>query len=93
MRFGLVYSVQSLTGDWQQVCQDVIEQVVLADELGFESAFISEHHLVDNGYFPSVMPFCAALATRTSRIKLGTAVVLLPLHHPLKRGRRRGRGG
>ena len=32
MRFGLVYSVQSLTGDWQQVCQDVIEQVVLADE-------------------------------------------------------------
>lgn len=83
VRFGLVYSVQSLTGDWRQVCQDVIEQVVLADELGFESAFISEHHLVDNGYFPSVMPFCAALATRTSRIKLGTAVVLLPLHHPL----------
>ena len=82
MKFGLVYSVQSLTGDWQQICQDVIQQVVLAEELGFDSAFISEHHLVDNGYFPSVIPFCAALATRTSRIKLGTAVVLLPLHHP-----------
>ncbi|MDP7386741.1 MAG: LLM class flavin-dependent oxidoreductase [Nitrospinota bacterium] len=82
LKFGLVYSVQSLTGDWRQICQDVIEQVVLAEELGFESVFISEHHLVDNGYFPSVMPFCAALAARTSRIKLGTAVVLLPLHNP-----------
>ncbi|MEE8109995.1 MAG: LLM class flavin-dependent oxidoreductase [bacterium] len=83
MKFSLLYSVQSLTGDWQQICRDVIEQVVLAEELGFDSTLISEHHLVDNGYFPSVITFCAALATRTSRIKLGTGVVLLPLHHPL----------
>jgi probable F420-dependent oxidoreductase len=83
MKFGLIYSVQSLTGEWQQICQDVIEQVLLAEELGLESVLISEHHLVDNGYFPSVITFCAGLATRTSRIKLGTGVVLLPLHHPL----------
>ena len=84
MKYSLLYSVQSLTHDWQQICDDVIEQVVLAEELGFDSVLISEHHLVDNGYFPSVITFCAALATRTSRIKLGTGVVLLPLHHPLK---------
>ncbi|MFQ5915432.1 MAG: LLM class flavin-dependent oxidoreductase [Nitrospinota bacterium] len=83
MKFSLIYSVQSLTGEWQQICQDVIEQVVLAEEMGFDTVLISEHHLVDNGYFPSVITFCAGLATRTSRIKLGTGVVLLPLHHPL----------
>jgi probable F420-dependent oxidoreductase len=84
MKYSLLYSIQSLDHDWEQICDDVIEQVVLAEELGFEAVLISEHHLVDNGYFPSVITFCAALATRTSRIKLGTGIVLLPLHHPLK---------
>ena len=84
MKYSLLYSVQSLTHEWQQICDDVIEQVVLAEELGFDTVLISEHHLVDNGYFPSVITFCGALATRTSRIRLGTGVVLLPLHHPLK---------
>lgn len=83
MKFGLVYSFQSAKGGLAQLYQDALAQVELAEKLGFDSVFVSEHHLTSDGYFPSVMESCAGMATRTKRIRIGTAVVLLPLNHPL----------
>ena len=61
-----------------------MEQAVLAERLGFDSVLISEHHLTSDGYFPSPLTAAAGLATVTRRIRIGTAVVLLPLHHPVE---------
>ncbi len=84
MKFGITYSIQSLTGEWTSICRTVLDQVELADALGFDYALVSEHHLVeDNGYFPSPLTVLAAFAARTQRIGLATGILLLPLYHPM----------
>lgn len=84
MKFGLAYSIQSPTKEWSQVFENVVEQTLLAERLGFDSVLISEHHLTEDGYFPSPLVVAAGLASITRRIRIGTAVILIPLHHPVE---------
>jgi alkanesulfonate monooxygenase SsuD/methylene tetrahydromethanopterin reductase-like flavin-dependent oxidoreductase (luciferase family) len=63
----------------------VTEQVIRADELGYDYAWVAEHHFSNEyGIMPDVFVYAAYLAALTKRIKLGTAVVTLPLSHPLR---------
>jgi len=61
-----------------------VEEVVVADELGFEGAWLSEHHLASDGVLPSPLVMAGVIVGRTSRIRVGTNVLVLPLHHPMR---------
>ncbi len=61
-----------------------LEQVRLAESVGFDSAWISEHHFLDDGYCPSPAVAAAAMAAVTSRIRIGSAGIILPLQNPVR---------
>ncbi|MEI8412414.1 MULTISPECIES: LLM class flavin-dependent oxidoreductase [unclassified Kribbella] len=63
---------------------DRVEEVVAADRLGFDGVWVSEHHLTGDGMLPAPLVMGAVLAARTSRIRVGTNILVLPLHHPLR---------
>lgn len=65
--------------------RDYVELFVAAEEFGFDSAWVAQHHFSSTaGRLPSPFPFLAAVAERTRRLRLGTAVVTLPLEDPLR---------
>jgi probable F420-dependent oxidoreductase len=64
--------------------RETLDLVRLAEALGFDSAWVSEHHGSSDGYLPSLLPMLAAFAAVTERITLGTGIVLTPLHDPLR---------
>ena len=60
----------------------VLELCEEAEALGCDAVWFSEHHRFDDGYLPQPLTMAAAAAARTKRMRLGTAVVIAPLHHP-----------
>ena len=64
--------------------REMFRQAETAEALGFDSLWLTEHHFTDDGYLPSMMPMAAALAARTRRVTIGTYVLLVPFHHPVK---------
>jgi alkanesulfonate monooxygenase SsuD/methylene tetrahydromethanopterin reductase-like flavin-dependent oxidoreductase (luciferase family) len=85
MRIGLFQNIQWPEPTEQKVQYDnAIRQTLLAEELGFESAFFVEHHWTRHGILSSTLAVLAYLAGRTSRIRLGTGVLVLPLHNPAR---------
>src|SRR2546427_11839073 len=67
-----------------QEYREIIDLVRLAETLGYESAWVSEHHGSGDGYMPSLLPTLAAFAAATDHIQLGTGVILTPFHNPLR---------
>ena len=63
---------------------EALEQVQYAEELGFESVWIAEHHSSRYGIYPSLMPILAHIAAQTKTIRLGTGVSVLPFHNPIR---------
>jgi natural product biosynthesis luciferase-like monooxygenase protein len=87
MRFGVHYLntyVPELDGPVPQVYQNLFAQIREAEALGFDDAWVTEHHFHEfGGHIPDPPVFLAALAATTSRIHLGVAISVLALHHPL----------
>lgn len=64
--------------------REAIARCVAAEQAGFDSVWVSEHHFLDDGYMPSLLVLCAAIAQATEHVEIGTAVLLAPLIDPLR---------
>jgi probable F420-dependent oxidoreductase len=64
--------------------REALEEVCRAEELGFDSAWMEEHHSVTNHYWPSPLPVLAGFATRTTRLMLGTDILVAAFYHPVR---------
>ena len=88
MKFGyyiLNTYVPELDGDSRSVYSGWLEQMDLADSLGFDSLWVTEHHFRNfGGMMPSPSVILAAAAQRTKKMRLGAAVSIIPMHNPLR---------
>jgi alkanesulfonate monooxygenase SsuD/methylene tetrahydromethanopterin reductase-like flavin-dependent oxidoreductase (luciferase family) len=87
VRFGYQLDFRNPPGSersFAKLYRDSLEQVELAEALGFDSIWLTEHHFTDDGYLPAMLPAAAAIAARTKRVTIGTFVLLAPFQHPLK---------
>ena len=64
--------------------RDALEEVVRAEDLGFDSVWMEEHHSVTDHYWPSPLPVLAGFVTRTTRVRLGTDILVAPFYHPVR---------
>ncbi len=87
MRFGLFGSASARRGgaefDSSEGFRDFIEYNVEAEALGFHSTFVVEHHFTGYGQVSATLNLLTWLGARTSRLRLGTAVMVLPWHNPV----------
>ena len=69
----------------QAIHARVTQEVIEAEQLGFDSVWIAEHHFSNKyGILPDPFSYLSYLAAKTTKIKLGAAVMVVPLHHPLR---------
>src|SRR2546422_3074756 len=87
MRFGLFGSAQAKRGgpdvDSGVGVREFVEYNVEAESLGFCSTFLVEHHFTGFGQISASLNLLTFIAARTTTLRLGTAVLVLPRHNPL----------
>ncbi len=84
MKFGQFFLFEQFEGRTDtEIYRDSLEQTQVADELGYDTAWLAEHRFSPYGILPDTMQFGAAVAATTQRIRIGTAVIVLPFHHPI----------
>jgi len=84
MDIGLFFLMQR-DEQWseQAVYDSALEQMLAAEPLGYHSVWIAEHHFNDYGLCPTPPVLASFIAARTTTLRLGMGVSLLPLHHPV----------
>jgi alkanesulfonate monooxygenase SsuD/methylene tetrahydromethanopterin reductase-like flavin-dependent oxidoreductase (luciferase family) len=85
MQFGLFGGARTELGEQasdSQIYTDYIDYICEAETLGFHSVFLVEHHFTGFGQISATLSFLTYLAAKTSRMRLGTAVLVLPWHNP-----------
>src|ERR1700712_327757 len=87
VRFGLWYDFRN-PPQWprslERFYREATDQIMWAEELGYRSVWLTEHHFVEDGYTPSPLVIAAAIAARTTEMRLSTSLMLLPLHDPVR---------
>ncbi|WP_063041511.1 LLM class flavin-dependent oxidoreductase [Nocardia grenadensis] len=84
MRFGFISHIVG-DGDSAEILRDTIELAIVAEESGYDSFWVAQHHFgAQLGHCPSPLVLLAAIAQRTTHIRLGTAVVVGSLEDPIR---------
>jgi len=86
MRTGLFVDLRNPPGwrrPWAGLYRERLDRLRDAELRGIGSVWLTEHHLFEDGYLPRPLTFAAAVAARTERMRIGTAVLLAGLHHPV----------
>ena len=85
MRFGwLTLSLSPSPEEDAARIGQIIEQVQEVEALGFEDVWLTEHYFTGESVYNDAILFASALAMKTSRIRIGFAVVQMPFHHPVR---------
>ena len=87
VNFGLWYDFRNpapWTVPFEQMYADSLDQIAEAEVLGFDSVWLTEHHFCADGYTPSPLVIAAAIGARTKRMRIGTNLMILPLHNPVR---------
>src|ERR1700739_630369 len=86
MQFGLISLMtqrdRAVSG--RQLYREMVTKVKMAEAIGFDIAWFAEHHFSNYCLCPSPLAMALALAPQTMHIRLGTAVIVAPLYHPLR---------
>ena len=87
VNYGLWYDFRN-PEPWQQDFETFyaqrMAQISAAEDMGFDSVWLTEHHFCEDGYTPSPLVLASAIGARTSRMRIGTNLMLLPLHDPVR---------
>ena len=87
MKFGLANAIRNHPARpyaLNDVYRDYISDAVLAEELGFDFSWYGEHRMTPCQWTPSPLTVCAAVAAKTTRLRVGPQVLCLPFHNPLR---------
>jgi alkanesulfonate monooxygenase SsuD/methylene tetrahydromethanopterin reductase-like flavin-dependent oxidoreductase (luciferase family) len=86
VKFGLWYDFRKPNPEptFEAFYRANLEQMVCAEDLGFNSVWLTEHHFVEDGYTPSPLVIAGAIAQRTTKLRIGTNLMLLPLADPIR---------
>lgn len=85
--FGLWYDFRN-PARWPRTFTDFyrqsLEQIRWAESCGIESVWLTEHHFMEDGYTPSPFVLAAAIGARTESLRIGTNLIVSPLHNPIR---------
>lgn len=87
LTFGYLYDFRNppqWRRPWEQFYAETLDVIAWTESLGFQGAWVPEHHLADDGYLPSPIVTLAAIVARTKVMRIGSAVALAPLYHPVR---------
>jgi alkanesulfonate monooxygenase SsuD/methylene tetrahydromethanopterin reductase-like flavin-dependent oxidoreductase (luciferase family) len=87
LSFGYLYDFRNpeqWRRPWNSLYQETLDVVAWSETAGFRGAWVPEHHGADDGYMPVPNLALAAMAARTKTIRIGAAVAIAPLYHPVR---------
>ncbi|WIX80965.1 LLM class flavin-dependent oxidoreductase [Amycolatopsis carbonis] len=84
MKFGVFYVLECRDHDFRRAYEEMLAQISYAEQLGFDEVWLAEHHGSDYGSMPSPQVAAAAVAERTSRMRIGIAVSNLTFDWPVR---------
>jgi alkanesulfonate monooxygenase SsuD/methylene tetrahydromethanopterin reductase-like flavin-dependent oxidoreductase (luciferase family) len=87
IRFGYFYDLRNPAQwrrPWADFYAETLEFIAWTESVGFGGAWFAEHHGADDGYIPSPLVMAAAVAARTKRLRIGTAIAIAPLYQPIR---------
>jgi len=84
MKSALFCLFENWEDDYQKAIKNEIDLICYCEELGFDEAWITEHHFNNFSVVPSPLTIVSHLLGKTKTIKIGTAAILLPLYNPIK---------